>query len=336
VGRVAALCVGCLLVCGVLEYRARVVAADLALDQPIWYAQARERLRHERLDVLVLGSSRVAYAVTEDRVAARLRERLRRPVTVVDLGMGYTTWAEHALGLARLAEAAPDKVRGTLVLLEAPTGRVPLGSWAQYYHPFSPGLLRLVLSPKDLPALWASPEQFDRKVAASLDWLGSSSALWRHRRRLREVAVERLSGRLLREPQGDTPSAGIGGSRAGTRNLTNTKLNLVLQGIGLGLTAPPDQPAPTEALVATARSAGMIPMLVFVPEHPSRMDYGGYGDQRHVPGTSRLGDVPMLAPPVLVSPLDFFDGIHLAPDCAARYSDALADLLARAIGGSGA
>ena len=328
--RVASLIAGCALVFGALELWARATAADLRLDDPVWYARAMARLPLEHPDVLVLGSSRAAYAVAEQRLAANLTSRLGRPVVVVDLGMGYTTWAEHALGMARLAETAPDRVRGTIVLLEAPTGRVPLGSWAQWYHPFSPGLLRLVLTKHDLRVLWASPDRFDRKAAATLEWLGSPSALWRQRRRLREIVVARMAGRLT-DPGTEDRAAAIGGTRAGTRNLSHTQLSLVLQGIGLGLTAAPGEPAPTETLVATARAAGMIPVLLFVPEHPDRMDYGGYSDLRHLPGRGRLGDVPMVAPPVHLAAGDFFDGIHMSPESSARYTDALAGQLARVL-----
>ena len=325
---VAALALGFVLVFGLLERSARSIVAKEEFDRPFWYAQAAERLQHERLDVLVVGSSRIAYAVTEDILTTEMSARLGRPATVIDLGLGYSTWAEHALGLQRLIDAAPDHLRGALVLIEAPAGRIPLGSWGQWYHPFSPGLLRMVMRREDLPPLWRSPDRFDRKTAATLDWFGAGSALLRHRHRLREHVTARLVERMQGgAPGGNTAAAAVGGTRAGTRTLRTIRLNLVLQGIGLGRTASPGEPAPTETLVATARRAGMVPVLLFVPEHPDRTDSGGYAEERHRPGRSRLGDVEMLSPPVHVTPDEFFDGVHMSPAASVRFTAALARLI---------
>ncbi len=324
---VVAVALGFVIVFGQLERSARTIVAKEQFDRPFWYAQAAERLRHERLDVLVVGSSRIAYAVTEDALATDVGARLGRPATVIDLGRGYSTWAEHALGVQRLIEAAPDSLRGAILLIEAPTGRVPLGSWGQWYHSFSPGLLRMVARREDLLTLWQSPDRFDRKAAATLDWYLSASALWRHRYRLREHVTNRLIDRVRGESPQQNVTAAIGGTRAGARTLKSTRLNMVLQGIGTGQKAAPGEPAPTETLVAAARRAGMVPLLLFVPEHPDRMDLGGYADERHRPGLSRLGDVEMLTPPVHVTPDDFFDGVHMSPAASARFTAALGRLI---------
>ena len=324
---VVAVALGFVIVFGQLERSARTIVAKEQFDRPFWYAQAAERLRHERLDVLVVGSSRIAYAVTEDALATDVGARLGRPATVIDLGRGYSTWAEHALGVQRLIEAAPDSLRGAILLIEAPTGRVPLGSWGQWYHSFSPGLLRMVARREDLLTLWQSPDRFDRKAAATLDWYLSASALWRHRYRLREHVTNRLIDRVRGESPQQNVTAAIGGTRAGARTLKSSRLNMVLQGIGTGQKAAPGEPAPTETLVAAARRAGMVPLLLFVPEHPDRMDLGGYADERHRPGLSRLGDVEMLTPPVHVTPDDFFDGVHMSPAASARFTAALGRLI---------
>ena len=319
---------GAALVCGVLEHNARATAATLELDKPFWYRWAQERQAYERGDVFVLGSSRVAMAVTEDSLSAQLGARLGRHVTVIDLGMGYATWTEHALGLQRLIETTPDLVRGAIVLLEAPSGRPPIGSWAQWYHPFSPGLLQMVMRGSDLGTLWQSPEPFNRKMASTLERLGSGSAMLRHRRPLREHAVARIAARVFGDTNQGSRADAIGGTKPGTLNLQNTRLRMVLQGIGLGRTASPGEPAPTETLVAAARRAGMVPLLLYVPEYPERWDYGGYAEDTHRPGHGRLGDVEMLHPEMAPVPSDYSDGVHLSPAAAGRYTDALAALLA--------
>ncbi len=309
------------------EWQAREAATRLGLDRPFWYAAAIERLARERIDVFVVGSSRAALAVNETRLSEALAVRAGRPVQVADLGMGYAVWTEHALGVQRLVDAAPDRVRGALLLIEAPSGRTPVGSWGQWYHPFSPGLLNMVLRGDDLPALWRSGEAFDRKMAITLSWLGSRSAFIRHHRAVRDDLFTRLRNRLFGEEEPENLAEALGGTRRQTRALQATKLHTVLQGIGLAETAAPGAPSPVQHLVDVAARAGMIPMLLHVPEYPGRPDTGGYALDPYVAGRTPLGAVPLVRPVAQMTFDDLPDNVHLRPSAANRYTDALAEAL---------
>jgi hypothetical protein len=272
----------------------------------------------------------VALAVNETRLAGTLSSRLGRPVRVADLGMGYAVWTEHALGVQRLIDAAPARVRGAVLLIEAPSGRPPVGSWRQWYHPFSPGLLTLVLRREDLPALWRSNEAFDRKVAITVSWLGSRSAFIRHHRALRDDLVTRVRDRVFGPAEQENLADTLGGTRKNPRMLLDTRLHTVLQGIGLADTAPPGAASPVEHLVEIATRAGMIPFLLQVPEYPGRPDTGGYALDPHVRGRAPLGNVALLHPSAQVTVEDLPDHVHLRPSAADRFTDALADALVTA------
>jgi hypothetical protein len=191
-------------------------------------------------------------------------------------------------------------------------------------------LLNLVLRREDLPALWRSGEGFDRKVAITLSWLGSRSAFVRHHRAVRDDLFTRVRNRVFGEAEPENLAATLGGTRKNSRVLLQTKLHTVLQGIGLADTAPPGVPFPVEHLVDVATRAGMIPLLLAVPEYPGRPDTGGYVLEPHAPGRAPLGHVALVRPAAQMTIDDFPDHVHLRPSAADRFTTALADALAAA------
>jgi hypothetical protein len=189
-----------LLVFGCVEWLVRQ-SADFV---PTWYAAADEIARSHRIGAIFIGSSRVQAAVEPAQFAAALEPDLLTGRQVLNLGRGYSTEAEHYLGLRNLMERHSEAMQGVHVFAEAPGGLPYRVTWAGDAWAFSeqPWMLVDLLRPSDLPAFWQAPGLgIDERLHITLRSLLRSARLFNRRERVREqwlqhVLPQLASGRL--------------------------------------------------------------------------------------------------------------------------------------------
>ena len=138
---------------GALEAYARATVARV----PSWYRAAERIAEREPVGTVFIGSSRVQASISprafDEALAARGAPRARG----LNLDRGYTTDAEHYLGLRRLLAAHPHHAKGLLVFAEM--GAVPWPSrWRAQPWAFeqAPEILVDVIGLRDLPSFWLS------------------------------------------------------------------------------------------------------------------------------------------------------------------------------------
>jgi hypothetical protein len=146
---------------GALEAYARATVARV----PLWSRAAERIATQQPVGAVFYGSSRTQAAIVPHAFdAARAARGVSRPRSL-NLGRGYTTDAEHFLGLRRLLAAHPRHLDGVVVFAEI--GSVP---WpARWEQPWAfaqaPEVLVEVMGFRDLPAFWRSPG-LDREMRA--------------------------------------------------------------------------------------------------------------------------------------------------------------------------
>jgi len=164
-------------------------------DGNTWFRALPPPASGDTLEVLFIGSSRVAAAVdpaTFDSVASIAA---RRPVRSFNLGMGFSTYHEVLFALREMGR--DGGLRNRLVLLEAPGG---LPRHARWDDPWFEGDTRIMLSrymrPGDLPLLWreAKLDAGDKTLATVEVLTGWQNNFWR----LRTVLSDRTRGLLDR------------------------------------------------------------------------------------------------------------------------------------------
>lgn len=168
------------------------MAVRHGLDRPKWYEQARREVVAHHVDYLFIGSSRVAAAIDAPTFSAVMSKHLGRPVVTLNLGQGYSTWIEHALGLRWLYEIAPEHLQGSVVFAEAPGEVFTMGSWAdRWYNPAQAQMILSVLRAKDLPALWHSGAGVGEKLYLTALYGGGRSMLVAKRAFIRQSIMEK-------------------------------------------------------------------------------------------------------------------------------------------------
>jgi hypothetical protein len=135
------------------------VTARMSLEhQPeylFWYARAEQLVRSKKIDYIFVGSSRVAAAIDTKSFERVLSSHLGQPVTALNMGMGYSTMAEHFLGLRNLWSAAPHHLQGTTIFISLETGLPYHDTWqTRWTHPDRPRLINSLLKFSDLIHLW--------------------------------------------------------------------------------------------------------------------------------------------------------------------------------------
>lgn len=98
-----------------------------------FYSAAHDVAARDSVDVVFVGTSRVAGSVAPDVVATVLSDSLGDDIRVVNVGKGYSSLVYHYYGLRELYRDHAAHMRGALVMIEAPSG-IPLyetwdGKW---------------------------------------------------------------------------------------------------------------------------------------------------------------------------------------------------------------
>lgn len=172
---------------------------------PSWY-EAADRLGSMRsVQALFVGSSRVQAAILPSAFEQVLAERGRHGITALNLGRGYSTDAEHYLGLRNLLAAHPDTLRGVTVFAEAPGGLPWATRWdnVPWAMAAQPWMLVDLLRPADLPRFWQqSGLDLGTRLHLSVRVVLRGVSLFNRRERVREQWLDDVLPTLAR---GDRP-----------------------------------------------------------------------------------------------------------------------------------
>jgi hypothetical protein len=173
-----------------------------AVDRvPSWYGAADRLASTRPVQAVFVGSSRVQAAILPSAFERVLAERGRPGTTALNLGRGYSTDAEHYLGLRNLLAAHPDRLRGVTVFAEAPGGLPWLTRWdnTPWAMAAQPWMLVDLLQPADLPRFWLeSGLDLETRVHLSLRVALRWLSLFNRRERVREQFFDNLLPTLSR------------------------------------------------------------------------------------------------------------------------------------------
>lgn len=142
------------------------------IQDDIWFSRVAGSGVGHTADALFLGSSRVSAAIESQVFDQILSQVLNRPIQSANMGMGYSTTAEWAMGLRRLQELNPEAIRGSVVFIEAPMGLADYKTWKDsWVVDQAPELMSRYLTASDLPALFRSGTPAAQKMLVAANVL---------------------------------------------------------------------------------------------------------------------------------------------------------------------
>jgi hypothetical protein len=126
---------------------------------PAWYLGTPWLIGRQPLDAVFVGSSRVGAAINDTVFSKVLATYLRRNVTALNMGKGYSTLAEHYFGLRLMIRSHPANFRGCTVFIEAPDGLPDASTWSDtWVHSEWTSLLGPMLNARDVVRMWWDSE----------------------------------------------------------------------------------------------------------------------------------------------------------------------------------
>jgi hypothetical protein len=163
------------------------VAVRYEFDEtPLWYAAAAPVAAAGRIDVIFTGSSRVREGVYTPAFDAEIYRSTASCPRTLNLARGYTTAAEHYLGLRNLFAQHPASVDGLTVFIEAPGGLPAFETWDDPWANESQlWLITDLLRIRDLPKFWGSGHSAEDKIRLSLRGALQNIAAVNRRERIR-------------------------------------------------------------------------------------------------------------------------------------------------------
>jgi hypothetical protein len=137
---------------------------------PVWYSAADKVAAADHIDVAFIGSSRVREGVYVPTFNKEVFEITGQCLVAVNLGLGYSTAAEHYLGLRNLFTSHPQNLKGMTVFIEAPAGLPTQERWdGRWMDASQPQLISDLLRAQDLLGFWNSSSQtVDEKLHLTL------------------------------------------------------------------------------------------------------------------------------------------------------------------------
>ncbi len=195
---------------------------------PRWYGAAQQAVADGPVDVIFVGSSRVEAAVYVPVFEAELMAASGSCVRALNLGRGYSTAAEHYLGLRNLFAAHPGQLSRVTVFVEMPNAFGGPSLWSDSWtHDRQPWMVVDLLRWSDLWAFWrSSGPPLSEKIHLTLRFsLKQVAATFNRRERVRDELMRHGIARLLdlvrRRP---APSADL--SFATTRSLIGLETDI--------------------------------------------------------------------------------------------------------------
>lgn len=303
-----------------------------------YWGAAAEVAGSRHIDLLFMGTSRVAAAVDTPTVSAEMERRLHRKVTVLNEGMGYTNLLQCYLGLRNLIAAHPGALKGTVVALEAPGGLPDSFDWSERWI-VDDGIENLVplLREQDLPAVWRSRMSLEDRLHLTVRCLGRRSALLTQRERIwrgliartKETVERRLerAGVVRAENQGAVDLSDAGGIRNDAEGVAAVRSAALAQ---FRREAGAQQPGEyarkpgVEQLVRLVQQAGGRMVFFEVPLHSAQAVVYETpvrrADRAYFAAKARAWGCPVIRPAFPVRDEDFPDVMHLARSRAPAYA----------------
>lgn len=195
------------------------------ISAPTWYPKAKRLAEQRPPDYLFVGSSRTAAAIDASHFAKQIGES----VNAFNLGMGYSTPAQHFLGLEQIINAAGGRIDGVTVMIETPRHAREFADWDyRWNHPDRPMLMENVLSPDRLVAYWSSTGSIAVKATTTARWLIKPLPVFSIPHRtghwLNRQFMEDLPTKLLgASPSGQADMVQDGGIRTDAQAVENAK-----------------------------------------------------------------------------------------------------------------
>ncbi len=174
---------------------AETIARQWNFVDDFWYRGAVKKMESSPtpIQVLVIGTSRVAAAVDPVEFANHVRSISGQSCGILTLGQGFSNLLEHFLGLQTLDRANSDFLNGLDVLIEAPTGLPDRSTFRDsWYFEEQPALLITVLHRNDIVRLWKSGMTFEHKLKATVRFCLSASRLVTFRERIRDAVLSHV------------------------------------------------------------------------------------------------------------------------------------------------
>jgi len=183
------------LVLGGVEWWVRHTADRL----PTWYGAAEQIASEAPIGAVFVGSSRIQAAVVPRQFADALGTKWTPDRQALNLARGYSTEAEHFLGLRNLIDKYPAALRGVYVFAEAPGGLPFRAGWADTPWAFAeqPWMLVDLLKPSDLPVFWKAPGlDVEQRLHVALRSMVRSARVFNRRERVRQQWLEQVLPQL--------------------------------------------------------------------------------------------------------------------------------------------
>jgi hypothetical protein len=288
------------------------------------------------VDILLVGSSRVAAAVDASSFAKVVESHTGRRPHVLNVGQGYSTPVVHYLALNDLLKQHPERFRGATVLVEAPAGRPDPGTWQrEWAHPEWPTLLSPYLSPAQLPGFWRySQNDLSTKTLVTAASLLKSVRYWKFIRAKAQDLPSRITSRFVHSappaaasPEGDlTTAGGIRTDSAGIALARRQALEAAQSSPALSSVASVDWESTVWAELQ-ARLDAVGARIAFFEVPLSSVDRSALSDEVNTPPFTNWRDsegIPLYAPSLRLPDSAFPDLIHLAASQAPAYTHALA------------
>ncbi len=175
------------------------LVAELAVRQwgytkTSWYRGLSSHMKTvEKLDVIFIGSSRVAAAIDSNVFD------IKTGLTSYNIGVGPSKLQSHYFLLRKLFKEYPTKTKGIKVLLEAPYMLPSFTNWSdQWFADEQPQYLINVLNFADLSKLFQSDIDLEKKLLVTFRKLFDWSYLFSYRERIRNGVLSKMKNLFQR------------------------------------------------------------------------------------------------------------------------------------------
>lgn len=152
-----------------------------------WYNGLNKFINESKeLNILFIGSSRVAAAVDEYHFKELYQNKFKQSIEVYNLGKGFSTIKQNYFLLRNLLEIHPNKLKNLTVFLEAPDGIPELVDVEdKWFHHEQPAFLIDVLQTRDLIPLVKSKLDLNSKIQIILKYMMKSFLPLRYQETIR-------------------------------------------------------------------------------------------------------------------------------------------------------
>jgi hypothetical protein len=318
-----------------------------AIDhRPRWYGAAEQAVAAGLVDVIFVGSSRVRAAVHVPTFEEEVLALGGSCVRTLNLGRGYSTAAEHYLGLRNLFATHPEHLPAVTVFVEIPSAPLGPAHWSDSWsHEEQPWMLVDLIGWGDLWSFWRSRGlPWTEKIHLSVRFsLREVAVTFNRRERIREGLMRDCMSRVLQatRPRATPPND----ERSSTSDLIGRETEIrtdpasiqAARNLALQITAEwVDREIPTHDwresvqrdLVEMVERRGGRVMFFMLPQSSvfARLENnpGRQRDMQNLTEHARRWNTDILSPHVEFSDEDLPDLWHVSHNLARSFSRELA------------